>query len=115
MTETASRHAQPRAWKRAVRWLVAAGLHPRANTTTLRVAEDLAARMDFVEGLVLYDLDGTAARLDLDRSTVKRHVAVLRQLGALAWVRHGTKRQQRQGRDELLIHHRSVHASRAAA
>ncbi|NED85313.1 cell wall protein, partial [Streptomyces sp. SID11233] len=73
--------AQPRVWKRAVRWLVAAGLHPRANTTTLRVTEDLAARMDFVEGLVLYDLDGTAARLDVDRSTVKRHVAVLRQLG----------------------------------
>ncbi|EFK98209.1 conserved hypothetical protein [Streptomyces sp. SPB78] len=92
MTATDSRHAQPRAWKRAVCWLVAVGLHPRANTTTLRVAEDLAARMDFVEGLVLYDLDGTAARLDLDRSTVKRHVAVLRQLGALAWVRHGTKR-----------------------
>src|SRR5690606_27082992 len=59
---TASRHAQPRAWLRAVRWLVAAGLHPRAGTTTLQVAADLARRMDYTEGTVLYDMLGTARR-----------------------------------------------------
>ncbi|WP_326697862.1 cell wall protein [Streptomyces sp. NBC_01754] len=73
-------------------WLVEAGLHPRARTTTLTVAEDLARRMDYDLGLVLYDLKGTAARCRLTVATVKRHVRVLRELGALAWKRHGTKR-----------------------
>jgi AraC-like DNA-binding protein len=74
-----------------VRWLIASGHHPRANTTTLRVAEDLGARMDYDSGHVRYCLDKVAARLGVSRATVKRHVAVLRELGALAWVVHGTK------------------------
>jgi len=91
ITATPSRHAQPRAWLRAVTWLIGAGLHPKASARTLAVARDLAARMDYTRGLVLYDLDGTAGRLGVHRATVKRHVAVLRQLGALAWHRHGTR------------------------
>ncbi|MFJ4903336.1 cell wall protein [Streptomyces sp. NPDC088727] len=76
-------------------WLVGAGLHPRATETTLTVARDLATRMDYRLGLVLYDLEGTAARCGVSTATVKRHVRVLRELGALAWHRHGTKRNLR--------------------
>lgn len=76
-------------------WLVGAGLHPRATETTLIVARDLATRMDYRLGLVLYDLEGTAARCGVSTATVKRHVRVLRELGALAWHRHGTKRNLR--------------------
>ncbi|MCX5207576.1 transcriptional regulator [Streptomyces sp. NBC_00237] len=93
--QTASRRAGPRAWLRSVVWLVGAGLHPLAGPSTVRVAEDLAARMDFTLGLVLYDLDGTVRRLGLSRATVKRHVKILRELGALVWVRHGSKRNLR--------------------
>ncbi|MFS0695047.1 cell wall protein [Streptomyces nitrosporeus] len=89
---TASRHAQPGAWLRAVAWLVGTGLHPRARTTTLAVAHDLARRMDYDLGLVLYDLKGTATRCRMTVATVKRHVRVLRELGALVWKRHGSKR-----------------------
>ncbi|WP_328545424.1 cell wall protein [Streptomyces europaeiscabiei] len=72
-------------------WLIAAGLHPRATATTLRVAEDLADRMDYTTGHVRYCLDEMAVRLDLSRATVKRHIGYLRELGALAWVQHGTR------------------------
>ncbi|MHC0432307.1 cell wall protein [Streptomyces sp. O3] len=89
---TDARHATPRQWLRAIDWLVGAGLHPRANTTTLAVARDLAGRMDYERGLVLYDLERTAARLGISQATLKRHVRVLRELGALAWHRHGTRR-----------------------
>lgn len=89
---TASRRARPCAWLRAVVWLVEAGLHRRAGATTLAVARDLAGRMDYRLGLVLYDLEGTAARCGVSAATVKRHVRVLRELGALVWQRHGTKR-----------------------
>ncbi|MGW6062009.1 cell wall protein [Streptomyces sp. NPDC055189] len=91
LAHTGSRHSGPRRWLRATRWLVSAGIHPRANATTLRIAEDLAKRMDYSTGHVRYGLDGTSARLELSRATVKRHIAVLRELGALVWVVHGTK------------------------
>ncbi|MER7723168.1 hypothetical protein [Streptomyces sp. NPDC096323] len=51
--------------------------------------------MDYIAGTVLYDLDGTAARCGLSRATVKRHVGYLRELGALVWVRHGSRRNLR--------------------
>ncbi len=92
---TASRHAQPRAWIRAVRWLIGAGLHPRANDTTVRVAADLARRMDYTTGHVLYDMAGTARRLEVSVPTVKRHVRVLRELGTLVWAVHGSLRNLR--------------------
>ncbi|WLQ48440.1 cell wall protein [Streptomyces poriferorum] len=76
-------------------WLVEAGLHRRAGATTLAVARDLAGRMDYRLGFVLYDLEGTAARCGVSAATVKRHVRVLRELGALVWRRHGSKRNLR--------------------
>ncbi|CAM5325374.1 cell wall protein [Streptomyces griseus] len=89
---TRSRRAEPRAWLRAVVWLVAAGLHDGAGPTTLVVARDLAARMDYRRGIVVYDLKGAARRTDTSEATVKRHVKVLRELGALVWLVHGSKR-----------------------
>lgn len=76
-------------------WLVEARLHRRAGARTLAVARDLAGRMDYRLGFVLYDLEGTAARCGVSAATVKRHVRVLRELGALAWRRHGSKRNLR--------------------
>ncbi|MEW1754159.1 hypothetical protein [Streptomyces angustmyceticus] len=95
---TASRRTGPRRWLRSVTWLVSAGLHPKANDTTLRVAEDLAQRMDFDTGWVLYGLDRLAARLRISRATAKRHVKYLRELGALVFVAHGTQRNSRRAR-----------------
>jgi hypothetical protein len=72
-------------------WLIAAGLHPRANATTQRVADDLADRMDYDLGHVRYGIDDMAARLQMSRASVARHVSYLRELGALAWVQHGSR------------------------
>ena len=95
---TEARHAQPRAWLRAVTWLINAGLHPKASETTLRVAQDLAERMDFSTGHVLYGLTRMAIRLRVGVATLKRHIGYLRQLGALAWVSHGSQRNSRAAR-----------------
>ncbi|GAA1110828.1 hypothetical protein [Streptomyces javensis] len=97
---TRSRRAERRAWLRAVNWLIDTGLHPKhlhpkAKTTALRVVGDLARRMDYRRGIVLYDLEGTARRLKMSVSNVKRHVAYLRELGALVWLEHGSKRNLR--------------------
>ncbi|MFF7365445.1 cell wall protein [Streptomyces sp. NPDC008125] len=89
---TRSRRAEPRAWLVGLEWLVAAGLHEDACPTTLVIARDLAARMDYRRGIVLYDLEGTARRTDTSPATVKRHVRVMRELGALVWLVHGSKR-----------------------
>jgi hypothetical protein len=72
-------------------WLIAAGLHPRANATTQKVADDLAQRMDYDTGHVLYGMDAMAARLGISRASVARHIGYLRELGALAWVQHGSR------------------------
>ncbi|WP_369384099.1 hypothetical protein [Streptomyces sp. cg36] len=74
-----------------MQWLVAAGLHPRASETTLMVARDLAGRMDFDSGQVRYCLEGMVARLGMSRATISRHVAYLRELGALVWVERGSR------------------------
>ncbi|MFI1226132.1 MULTISPECIES: hypothetical protein [unclassified Streptomyces] len=93
---THARRSQPRAWLKALAWLIDSGAHPNAlATTTVDIAVDLAARMDFQRGIVLYDLDGTAQRLGLSRATVKRHVRILRELGALVWLQHGSRRNLR--------------------
>jgi hypothetical protein len=70
---------------------VEAGLHPRTSETTVSIAEDLAQRMDFDSGQVRYCLEGMVARLGLSRATVSRHVAYLRELGALVWVERGSR------------------------
>ncbi|MFE6412636.1 cell wall protein [Streptomyces sp. NPDC057837] len=88
---TASRRSGPRRWLRCVRWLIDAGLHPKTNATTIAVAEDLATRMDYDTGHARYCLDEMVARLGISKASVKRHVAYLRELGALAWVQHGTR------------------------
>ncbi|GAA2462933.1 hypothetical protein [Streptomyces lavendulocolor] len=91
VARTASRRTGPRRWLRSVLWLIDAALHPKATAVTLRIAEDLAARMNYDTGHVRYCLDEMVGRLGLSRPTIKRHVAVLRELGALAWVVHGTR------------------------
>ncbi|MEV8334284.1 hypothetical protein [Streptomyces niveus] len=93
---TQSRRSQPRQWLTVVTWLVKHRAHPKAlATTTVNVAADLAARMDFQRGIVLYDLEGTAHRLGISRATVKRHIKVLRELGTLVWLQHGSRRNLR--------------------
>ncbi len=89
---TRSRRAEPRAWLVGLEWLVAAGLHKEAGPTTVVIAEDLSSRMDYRRGLVLYDLEGTARRTGTSPATVKRHIRVMRELGALVWLVHGSKR-----------------------
>lgn len=90
---TSSRPTGPRRWLRAITWLIGAGHHPKANATTQRVAELLAADMDYDTGHVIYRLDHRAAHLS--RATVARHVSYLRELGALAWVEHGSRTNRR--------------------
>ncbi|MFE2625476.1 hypothetical protein ACFXKH_36275 [Streptomyces caelestis] len=48
--------------------------------------------MDYRRGIVVYDLAGAARRTGTSPATVKRHVKVLRELGALVWLVHGSKR-----------------------
>lgn len=91
VAHTASRRSGPRRWRGAVVWLIAAGLHPRANATTQTIADDLAQRMDYDTGHVLYGMDAMAARLGLDPSSVRRHIRYLRELGALVWVQRGSR------------------------
>ncbi|MFG3336933.1 hypothetical protein ACGFZZ_33560 [Streptomyces tendae] len=96
IVHTSSRRAEPRDWLVALDWMIyEAQLHPKANQTTVRVAMDLASRMDYDRGIVLYRLLDTAAALGVDKSTVKRHVSYLREMGALVWLEHGSKRNLR--------------------
>ncbi|MFR9794190.1 hypothetical protein ACL07V_37145 [Streptomyces sp. MB22_4] len=55
------------------------------------MAEDLAARMDYDLGHARYCLDEMVARTGISRASIKRHIGYLRELGALAWVQHGTR------------------------
>ncbi|MGW2520538.1 hypothetical protein ACWC09_26685 [Streptomyces sp. NPDC001617] len=91
VAHTASRWTAPRKWLKAITWLIGAGLHPRANATTQRVADDLAARMDYSTGHVRYGLTAMAERLGLSRSQTCEHIKYLRELGALAWAERGSQ------------------------
>ncbi|MGI5254117.1 hypothetical protein [Actinacidiphila glaucinigra] len=91
---TTSRRVRRYDFLRAARWAIGAGYHPKASATTLRVAEDLAARMN-ADGHVAYGRARTAKRLGLSRRTVDRHVACLRELGLLAWSVHGSRTNTR--------------------
>jgi DNA-binding CsgD family transcriptional regulator len=75
----------------AVRWAIAQGLHPRATKTTLTVAEKLAAKINS-EGHMAYARERLAAELNVSVSTVRNHTRILRELGLLVWVEHGTRR-----------------------
>ncbi|MEU9072386.1 hypothetical protein AB0D60_36555 [Streptomyces sp. NPDC048306] len=98
VSRTGSRRSGPRRWLRSVEWLVAAGLHPQASATTVAVARDLAARMDFDTGEVRYCLVGMVERLGLSRATVSRHVAYLREMGSLVWAERGSRANVRRSR-----------------
>ncbi|MFD7922585.1 hypothetical protein ACFV3R_25575 [Streptomyces sp. NPDC059740] len=96
---TRSRHAQPRAWARAAHWLIDnAALNARTAATLHRIVAVLQSGMDYSTGHVLYSLDTVATALRINRATVKRRVAQLREMGLLAWVRHGSKRNSRADR-----------------
>ncbi|MEW1914625.1 hypothetical protein AB0442_40685 [Kitasatospora sp. NPDC085895] len=74
----------------AVRWALRAGLHPRANATTLRVAEALAAKANR-HGHLGYGRNSLAEALGVSVACVAVHTRVLREVGLLAWVEHGSK------------------------
>lgn len=70
-----------------------AKIHPHSTATTLRVARDIATRMPrSKDGHVAYGLLGMMKRLGLARSTVATHIRILRELGLLTWVSHGSSR-----------------------
>ncbi|WP_411138062.1 hypothetical protein [Streptomyces sp. C10] len=90
ISSTCSRRLRdPNEWLAAVEDGVDA--HPHSSDTTLRVARDIAARMPHSkDGHVAYALRDMMKRLGLARSTVTAHVRILRELGLLAWVSHGS-------------------------
>jgi hypothetical protein len=75
----------------AVRWAVDQGIHPRATATTVTVAEKLAAKINR-DGHMAYARERLAAELNISLSTVRNHTRILRELGLLVWVEHGTRR-----------------------
>jgi hypothetical protein len=89
---TASRRSGPRLWQAALRRALEAGLLPGSTAVTLTIAEDLAGRMDYGTGHVRYQLAETMTRTGLGRSTVTKHVSLLRAAGWLAWAEHGSLR-----------------------
>lgn len=88
---TASRRSGPRRWLRAVEWALTTSPHPQATATTLTLAQDLAARMDYDTGHVRYAINRTIARTGMARSTITKHAKILREMGLLAWVSRGSK------------------------
>ncbi|MFC8349566.1 hypothetical protein [Streptomyces sp. NPDC057280] len=91
---TASRRTRRGDFLRAATWAIAQGLHPKASPTTLRVARDLAARLN-ADGHVAYCRDTMWPRLSISRRTLDRHIAVLRELGPLVWAVHGSRSNSR--------------------
>ncbi|MEU3878088.1 hypothetical protein [Streptomyces sp. NPDC029704] len=92
ISTTCSRQLRdPDEFVKAVEYMLSA--HPKATDTTLVVARDFASRMpDSQHGHVAYAIRGMMQRLGLGRSTITDHVRVLRELGLLAWVSHGSRR-----------------------
>ncbi|MFD5814783.1 hypothetical protein [Streptomyces sp. NPDC127038] len=67
--------------------------HPKAGPTTLRLAAAFAARMHRSQhGHVVFNVAATVDELGLSRRTVLAHARYLRELGLIAWVEHGSKR-----------------------
>ncbi|MCL3999058.1 helix-turn-helix domain-containing protein [Streptomyces lavenduligriseus] len=91
---TASRRARRGDFLRAATWAITHRLHPKASDTTLRVARDLAARLN-ADGHVAYCRDTMWRRLGISRRTLERHIAILRELGLLVWAVHGTRTNTR--------------------
>ncbi|MFJ2008008.1 hypothetical protein [Streptomyces chartreusis] len=77
----------------AVQFMVGAGFHPKAGRTTLQLAEVFAERMArSSEGHFPFSAEATARELGLKRRAVFNHARYLRELGLIAYVEHGSKR-----------------------
>jgi hypothetical protein len=95
VTSTSSRRVRcPEDFLKAVHFMVGSGYCPGAGKTTIRVAEDIAARMPgSKDGTVAYCLDSMVKRLGLSRSCIAQHVGYLRALGLLVWLERGSARR----------------------
>ncbi|WP_328373123.1 hypothetical protein OG800_49715 (plasmid) [Streptomyces sp. NBC_00445] len=91
---TSSRRTRRAEFMHAAAWAIRTGRHPQASETTMRVAEDLAGRLN-ADGHVAYARDAMWRRLHISRRTLERHIAVLRELGLLVWVVHGSRTNTR--------------------
>lgn len=67
---TASRRTRRGDFLRAATWAITEGLHPKAGDTTLRVARDLAARLN-ADGQVAYCRETMWRRLGISRRTLE--------------------------------------------
>ncbi|MFK4070456.1 hypothetical protein [Streptomyces sp. NPDC029674] len=94
LATTGSRRLRRHDFLRAVDWAINCGGWPSANHTTRRIALDLARRMN-ADGHVAYGRLALAGRLHISRRTVDRHIAVLRDIGLLVWVVHGSRKNTR--------------------
>ena len=91
ITNTASRGiTSPADFLYALRWALKSGLHPRANATTLRVAELLVVKSNR-RGHLAYGRVALAEQLGLSVDCVAVHTRVLRELGLLVWIEHGSR------------------------
>lgn len=91
---TASRRLRRAAdFRAAVQFMVGARFHPKAGRTTVQLAEVFAQRMTrSSEGHFPFSAEATARALGLKRRAVYNHTRYLRELGLLAYVEHGSKR-----------------------
>ncbi|MFJ4152003.1 hypothetical protein ACIP10_31130 [Streptomyces galbus] len=94
VSTTASRRTRRGDFLRAATWAITQRLHPKAGDTTLRVAHDLAARLN-ADGHVAYCRDSMWRRLGISRRTLERHISILRELGLLVWAVHGSRANTR--------------------
>ncbi|MFJ3363551.1 hypothetical protein [Streptomyces anthocyanicus] len=77
----------------AVQFMIGAGYHPKAGRTTVQLAESFAKRMARSgEGHFPFSAEATARELGLKRRAVYNHARYLRELGLVAYVEHGSKR-----------------------
>ncbi|WP_139275382.1 hypothetical protein [Mangrovactinospora gilvigrisea] len=99
VTTTASRPiTHPDDFVLATQWAIRHSLHPRAGATTVRVAQALAAKANR-QGHVAYGRNRLASHLNLSISRLSDHIRYLRELGLLAWVEHGSRRNVRRTRN----------------
>ncbi|MEU1824258.1 hypothetical protein ABZ502_17745 [Streptomyces abikoensis] len=96
--------------------MVAAGARRGANGTTVRIAQDIADRMHrSKDGTVAYCLASMQQRLRLSERCIALHVAILRELGLLAWVERGSSmRNALRTRHRLPAHRDDLRTDRAA-
>ncbi|MFJ8158374.1 hypothetical protein [Streptomyces sp. NPDC094468] len=92
VAHTASRHTGPRLWLRALAAAARAGLIRGFTTTTQRIVDVLASRMNYDTGHARYVLTDVMNRTGLGRTAVTRHIQLLRAAGWLAWAEHGSRR-----------------------